>query len=111
MSDRQLAAVGKMWPQQPSQPMRMAENWSGGRPRPGDAYSERILDGWQILSDLGVVNTRGIVTLRGSTSRSCDRSGNGSCAQNPWEPAGTRSNQLRKLKSIFSVFFAFYSLF
>ena len=53
MSDRQLAAVGKMWPQQPSQPMRMAENWSGGRPRPGDAYSERILDGWQILSDLG----------------------------------------------------------
>ena len=53
MSDRQLAAVGKMWPQQASQPMRMAENWSGGRPRPGDAYSERILDGWQILSDLG----------------------------------------------------------
>ena len=53
MSDRQLAAVGKMWPQQPSQPMRMAENWSGGRPRPGDAYNERILDGWQILSDLG----------------------------------------------------------
>ena len=53
MSDRQLAAVGKMWPQQLSQPMRMAENWSGGRPRPGDAYNERILDGWQILSDLG----------------------------------------------------------
>ena len=53
MSDRQLAAVGKMWPQQASQPMRMAENWSEGRPRPGDAYSERILDGWQILSDLG----------------------------------------------------------
>ena len=53
MSDRQLAAVGKMWPQQASQPMRMAENWSGGRSRPGDAYSERILDGWQILSDLG----------------------------------------------------------
>ena len=52
MSDRQLAAVEKMWPQQPSQPMRMAENWSGGRPRPGDAYSERILDGWQIFSDL-----------------------------------------------------------
>ena len=53
MSDRQLAAVGKMWPQQASQPIRMAENWSEGRPRPGGAYSERILDRWQILSDLG----------------------------------------------------------
>ena len=44
--------MGMMWPQQASQPMRMAENWSGNRSRPGDAYSERILDGWQILSDL-----------------------------------------------------------
>ena len=52
-----------------------------------------------------LVNARGIVTLRGSTSGSCDGSGNGSCAQNPWEPAGTRSNRLRELKSIFSAFF------
>ena len=54
---------------------------------------------------LQVVNARGIVTLQGSTSGSCDGSGNGSCAQNPWEPAGTRSNRLRELKSIFSAFF------
>ena len=56
-------------------------------------------------SHLQLVNARGIVTLRGSTCGSCDGSGNGSCAQNPWEPAGTRSNQLRELKSIFSAFF------
>ena len=42
-----------MWPQQASQPIRIAENWSEGRLRPGDAYSGRILDGWQILSVLG----------------------------------------------------------
>ena len=57
------------------------------------------------LQGSGLVNARGIVTLRGSTSGSCDGSGNGSCAQNPWEPAGTRSNRLRELKSIFSAFF------
>ena len=53
MSNRQLTAIEKMWPQQASQPIRIAENWSGGRSRPGDPYSERILNGWQILSDLG----------------------------------------------------------
>ena len=54
---------------------------------------------------LRLVNARGIVTLQGSTSGSCDRLSNESCAQNPWEPAGTHSNQLRELKSIFSAFF------
>ena len=52
-----------------------------------------------------LVNARDIVTLRGSMSGSCDELGNGSCAQNPWEPAGTHSNQLQELKSIFSAFF------
>ena len=55
-----------------------------------------------------LVNARGIVTLWGSTSESCDRSGNGSCAQNPWKPVSTHSNWLQELKSICS---AFHSLF
>ena len=60
---------------------------------------------------LMLVNARGIVTLWGSTSGSCDGSGNRSCVQNLWEPTGTHSNQLRELKSIFSAFFRILFVF
>ena len=60
MSDRQLAAVGKMWPQQLSQPMRMAKNampivkefWMDGN----DLEAEWLLDLLDVAEEPGAHN-------------------------------------------------------
>ena len=60
MSDRQLAAVGNMWPQQLSQPMRMAKNampivkefWMDGN----DLEAEWLLDLLDVAEEPGAHN-------------------------------------------------------